>query len=49
MTELLDTVPCDGCPTETPDPTDCWHGRTLCPECLEYSPCHDCAREAIDE
>lgn len=43
------TVMCDGCSERTDEPTDCEHGRTLCPDCVAgFAPCHHCVREARD-
>jgi hypothetical protein len=45
---LLDTVPCDGCSDETPDPVACEH-RDLCPDCAADYGCSQCRRIHSDE
>ena len=47
---LLDSVICDGCGSETFDPTPCDHLNELCPDCVaEGGKCRPCYLEARDE
>ena len=45
-----DSVICDGCGSETFDPTPCDHLNELCPDCVaEGGKCRPCYLEARDE
>ena len=46
---LLDTIPCAGCGTETDDPAGCDHTEMHCGDCSDEGYCRLCVQECKDE